>query len=143
MVRFQKGDAGFYADRSGFIFPLQTKFTSMVPIVDGNLPLSIESGFKGDLASEKEKTWVKEVISMVAYMNKSGIWNDNISQITVSQEGNLILIPREGKERFIFGSPTEAKAKFGRIGEYYEAIAPLDRGYRSVDVRYAGSIICK
>lgn len=143
VVRFQKGDAGFYADRSGFIFPLQTKFTSMVPIVDGNLPLSLEKGFKGDLSSEKERQWVREVISMVSFMEKSGIWSDNISQMTVSEDGNLILIPRRGRERFNFGSPTSVKAKFGRIGEYYEAIAPLEKGYTSVDVRYAGSIICK
>ena len=143
VVRFQKGEAGFYADKSGFIFPLQTKFTSMVPIVDGNLPLSIEKGFKGDLSSEKEQRWVKDVISMVAFMEKSGIWSDNISQMTVAPDGNLVLIPRRGKERFIFGSPTDVKGKFGRIGEYYEAVAPLERGYTRVDVRYSGSIICK
>lgn len=143
VVRFQKGEAGFYADRSGFIFPLQNKFTSMVPIVDGNLPLSIEKGFKGELSSEKEQLWVKEVIAMVAYMEKSGVWSENISQMTVSPEGNLVLVPRRGRERFIFGSPTDVKGKFGRMGEYYEAVAPLERGYTRVDVRYSGSIICK
>ena len=143
VVRFQKGEAGFYADKSGFIFPLQNKFTSMVPIVDGNIPISIDKGFKGDLSSEKERLWVKEVISMIAYMEKGGIWNENISQMTVSPEGNLVLIPREGKERFVFGSPTEVKAKFARIGEYYEAVAPLEKGYTRVDVRYSGNIICK
>ena len=143
VVRFQKGEAGFYADKSGFIFPLQNKFTSMVPIVDGNLPLSIEKGFKGELSSEKERLWVKEVIAMVSYMEKSRVWSDNISQMTVSPGGNLVLIPRKGRERFVFGSPTDVKAKFGRMGEYYEAVAPLERGYTTVDVRYSGSIICK
>ena len=80
---------------------------------------------------------------MIAYMEKGGIWNENISQMTVSPEGNLVLIPREGKERFVFGSPTEVKAKFARIGEYYEAVAPLEKGYTRVDVRYSGNIICK
>lgn len=143
VVRFQKGDAGFYADKSGFIFPLQNKFTSMVPIVDGNLPIALRSDFKGDLESEQERQWVRQVIGMVSYMEKSKLWNGNISQMTVGDDGNLILIPREGKERFIFGSPTSVKEKFGRIAGYYEAVAPLQKNYTRVDVRYSGSIICK
>ena len=143
VVRFQKGDAGFYADKSGYIFPLQSKFTSMVPIVDGQLPLSINKDFKGELSSEKEREWVNEVIAMIAYMDKSRLWSGNISQMTVSKGGDLTLIPREGRERFIFGSPTSVKEKFSRIAGYYEAIAPLDKGYTSVDVRYSGRIICK
>ncbi|MBR6054753.1 MAG: hypothetical protein IKP46_05385 [Bacteroidales bacterium] len=143
VVRFQKGDAGFYADRNGFIFPLQNKFTSMVPIVDGSLPIDLRGGVGGGLETEKEKQWVRQIIGMVTYMEKSRIWNDNISQMTVSDDGNLVLVPREGKERFIFGSPTSAKEKFGRIAEYYEAVAPLQKNYTSVDVRYSGRIICK
>lgn len=143
VIRFQKEDAGFYADRSGFIFPLQNKFTSMVPIMDGNLPLELQPDFKGIPSGEKEKMWVKQVISMVTYMEKSKVWSANISQMTVSKDGNIVLIPRVGKERFVFGSPTSVKEKFGRIAEYYEVIAPLQKNYTSVDVRYAGSIICK
>ena len=143
VIRFQKGDAGFYADRSGFIFPLQNKFTSMVPIMDGNLPFNLSADFKGDLALEKDRQWVRQVIGMVSYMEKSKIWNDNISQMTVSGDGNIVLVPREGKERFLFGSPTSVREKFARIGEYYEVVAPLQKNYTSVDVRYSGRIICK
>lgn len=143
VIRFQKGGAGFYADRSGFIFPLQNKFTSMVPIMDGNLPIALRGEYKGNLEDVKERMWVKQVIAMVSYMEKSKIWNDNIAQMTVSEDGNIVLIPREGKERFVFGSPTSVKEKFKRIEEYYEVIAPLQKNYTSVDVRYSKSIICK
>ena len=82
---------------------------------------------------------------MVNYMEKSGIWADNISQITVDGKGDLVLIPREGSEKFIFGSPDQAQDKFRRIEEYYRSIAPLkEKGYyTSVNVKYAKQVICR
>jgi hypothetical protein len=43
VVRFQKGDYGFYADERGFLFPLQNNYTSRVPIIDGKFRLLSEA----------------------------------------------------------------------------------------------------
>lgn len=145
VVRFQAPSGGFYADEKGFLFPLQENFTSLVPIIDGNVPIFEKDGFKGQPDTPEERAWLAMVIEMVNYMEKSGIWADNISQITVDGKGDLVLIPREGKEKFIFGSPDQAQDKFRRIEEYYRNIAPLkEKGYySSVNVKYAGQVICR
>ena len=53
-------------------------------------------------------------------------------------------VPREGAERFIFGTPTDIEAKFGRIRTYYESIAPSrETPYKTVDVRFDSQIICR
>ncbi len=55
------------------------------------------------------------------------------------------MIPREGNERFIFGSPFDAAAKFGRMADYYRYILP-DKGegyYRTVNVKFDKQIVCK
>ena len=145
VVRFQTATDGFYADEKGFLFPLQENFTSLVPIVDGNVPIQEKNGFKGQPDKPEERLWLSQVIEMVNYMEKSGIWADNISQITVDGKGDLVLIPREGSEKFIFGSPDQAQDKFRRIEEYYRSIAPLkEKGYyTSVNVKYARQVICR
>lgn len=145
VVRFQKGETGFYADERGFIFPLQDNFTSLVPIVDGEVPLFNPKDFKGSPKTEKEANWVNAIIEMVNYMNNSNIWNENISQISVSEEGDLILVPREGNERFIFGAPEDFGGKFRKIEKYYQYIRPLkeDGYYSTVNVKYKGQIICR
>ncbi len=145
VVRFQTATDGFYADEKGFLFPLQENFTSLVPIVDGNVPIKEKNGFKGQPDKPEERLWLSQVIEMVNYMEKSGIWADNISQITVDGKGDLVLIPREGSEKFIFGSPDQAQDKFRRIEEYYRSIAPLkEKGYyTSVNVKYARQVICR
>ena len=83
LVRFQKGNTGFYADEKGFIFPLQNNYTSRVPIVDGAVPLNVASGYKGEAKTPQEKQWLSRIIAMVTFMEASKVWAENISQITV------------------------------------------------------------
>ena len=45
VVRFQKAGGGFYADKEGYIFPLQKSYASHVQIIDGNIPLAANSGY--------------------------------------------------------------------------------------------------
>ena len=145
LVRFEKSDGGFYADADGFIFPLQTSYAAYVPIIDGNIPISAPDGYKGKSTSPEEQLWLDKIIRIIEYMNDSEVWSENIVQITVSSNGDLIMIPRQGKERFIFGSPDNPEEKFRRIEKYYENIVPAkgEGQYRTVNVKYDNQIICR
>ena len=141
VIRFQDGNNGFYADASGFIFPLQSRFCVRVPIVDGELPLKVARGFKGDRSDDK---WLMQMLGMASWMESSP-WDGIISQISVNADGDIVLIPREGRERFIFGSPDRIEDKLRLIRRYYEAIKPnTEKGkYAWVDVRQKGQIVCR
>ena len=81
---------------------------------------------------------------MIAYMDGT-VWCDNISQITADEGGNLVLIPREGRERFLFGRPERVREKFSLIDTYYESVRPAKGAdyYKTVDVRYRKQLICR
>lgn len=145
VVRFQKKDGGFYADAEGFLFPLQSSYSSRVQVIDGDIPLKANSGYKGKVENEKEKEWLDNVLNVVNFMETSKTWKDKIVQITVSEGGELTLVPREGKERFHFGQPDRIEEKFGKMEMYYSCILP-EKGsdaYTSVNVEYEGQIVCK
>lgn len=145
VIRFQKGSYGFYSDVNGFLFPLQENYTTPVPVMDGAVPIHSTEGYKGAPESESERAWLASVIAMVDYMGKSKIWAENIVQMHVNDDGDIVMIPREGRERFIFGSPTDAKAKFDRMSDYYRYILP-EKGedfYGTVNVKYDKQIVCK
>ena len=144
-LRFHTGGNGFYADESGFLFPLQSKYTARVPIIDGAVPVTVPKGFKGRPEAPKEQEWLSEVMDLVRFIARDRNFKDAFSQITVLRGGELVLIPRTGPERFLFGQPRGFEDKFERIRTYYEAIAPSkDPGYyRNVDVRYDKQIICR
>ena len=143
VLRFQSPDSGFYIDDRGFIFPLQENYTSLVPVIDGYIPVKVSPNYKGEAGTEKEAAWIRGVQEMIAYMQANAIWSQNIVQIHVDENSDIILIPREGNEKFIFGSPDDAPAKFSRIEKYYQYIQPGEKKYTSVNVKYKGQIICK
>ncbi len=145
IVRFQNGNHGFYADRQGYIFPLQENYTARVPIVVGHIPVTAAGGFKGRPEKESEALWLDGIIDLLNYIQKSDVWSRDIVQISVAQNGDLILIPREGREKFVFGKPDNVKEKFGRIEEYYKSVRPSkeDGYYSVVNVKYDGQVICR
>ena len=145
VVRFQKSGGGFYADAEGYIFPLQTTYASHVQVIDGNIPLAANSGFKGAIEDPKEMEWFERMMDIVNYMEKSRTWKDKIVQISVDKDRNVILIPREGNERFIFGQPVEIEEKFRKMEKYYTHIIPAKGAghYKTVDLKYKGQIVCK
>ena len=144
-VRFQKDEGGFYADEEGYIFPLQGNYTAYVPVIDGSIPVNVSGSYKGEAGTPEEKEWIKDMISLVGYMNESGVWAENIVQITVQDNGDLLLVPRQGKEKFLFGKPDRIEDKFSRIEKYYTGIVP-EKGegyYSTVNVKYDGQIVCR
>ena len=143
IVRFQHGGDGFYVDDRGFIFPLQDGYTSDVPVVDGEIPIFSGHGYKGEPQSKAEEEWIREIMGLISYMQKSKVWADNIVQISVLEGGDLVLVPREGKEKFIFGKATDVAAKFDRISRYYQYIRPVRDDYTSINVKFDNQIVCK
>jgi cell division protein FtsQ len=145
VLRFQKGDEGFYVDDRGYIFPLQKQFDAPVPVVDGAIPVRYTAGYKGKALTEEEQRWIGKVLDMMGWVRKSKVWEDAFVQVSVREGGDFVLTPREGKERFIFGQPEEVADKFDRIGKYYEYILPA-RGegyYKTVNVKFDRQIICR
>lgn len=145
VVRFQKDGHGFYADAKGFLFPLQNNYTSRVPIIDGDIPLDVKAGFKGKPGTGKEQEWLAKALELANFISSSPVWSENISQVSVRSNGDLVMIPRQGKEKFLFGQPDDIVAKFGKIEKYYTSIAPAKEPgcYSSVNVKYKGQIVCR
>ena len=145
VVRFQKGNKGFYAVEDCSLFPLQSTYTSHVMVVDGHIPLKIEHGYRGRPDTEEECRWLESIVSLVRYIETSKAWQGKIVQITVLQDGDLTLIPREGKERFLFGQPYGLEEKFEKMGLYYKSIRKEkgEDAYRTVDLRFKDQIVCR
>lgn len=143
IVRFQKQGGGFYADIDGFVFPLQSSYASYVHIVDGDIPVNMKSGHKGTIENPEEKQWFDKMMNVIRFIEGNTTWKDRIVQIHIENGGEMVLIAREGKERFIFGQPVNIKDKFDRMEKYYTAIAPQGREYNSVILKYDGQIVCR
>ena len=145
IVRFQKGSYGFYADKDGYIFPLQLSFTSHVLIIDGNIPINVNNVKNGTIKDAKERDWLLKTVGLVNFIENDKDWKRMIVQIHVNEDGDMILVPRDGQEQFLLGKPVDIQSKFEKIKKYYTAIIPKagSEKYKVIDLRYRGQIICK
>lgn len=148
IIRFQKGDVGFYADKNGVLFPLQNKFTSKVPIIEGNIPIKVNANYKFSLSDKNEQRWLLNVIELITYIESEKKWKGSIQQIHVNNKNELVLVSSRGKEKFLFGQATQIEEKFDKMEKYYRMIRPqkLEKDkttYSTVDLRYKEQIICR
>ena len=145
VVRFQKGTKGFYAVEDCSLFPLQSTYTSHVMVVDGYIPLKIEHGYLGKPDTEQGCKWLQDIVGLVKYIENSKTWKNKIVQITVLQDSDLMLIPREGQERFLFGQICDIEEKFDKMGLYYKSIrhSKGEGVYKTVDLRFKDQIVCR
>lgn len=140
----------FYADETGFMFPVRKKFKGNIPEISGDIPIAGAGTFKGEPATAKEKKWLTDMTSLIIYVRDNKIWHDAISKIIVKPGGDLVMTPSKGSETFLFGKPDNYIGKFRRLERYYEYIAPTRDGstkdkkpYKSVNVKFDGQIVCR
>ncbi len=144
ILRLQMKNGGFYADSDGYLFPLQASYSSRVPVIDGEIPLTVGSGYEGMPEKDTDREWLEKAMELVIFMEGNKEWKEKFVQITVCKGGDFVLVPRRGKERFLFGQPEEIEKKFGKIARYYTTILP-EKGsvYTSVNIKFADQIICR
>ena len=133
---------GYFADSDGIVFPQKKDRVESLLTVGGEFPLSMED-FPG--ASPEAKTWVRDIVDMAKYMEEDEFLRSAFSSVTSDSAGNLILRPKQGKEKFIFGGPDLFQDKFSRLKTYYRYILPAREKdyYAVVDVRFDGQIVCR
>ena len=143
VLRFQMGRNGFYADNEGVLFPLQSQYTAHVIVIDGKMPISWEDYRKKEF-NPRQQRWLQGVVELANTLREDFVWNEKISQIHCSPTYGMLLIPKEGQERFIIGEPEKIPEKLAKMGKYYTHIKPVkDKKYTRIDLRYDGQIICK
>lgn len=144
MIRFQTPSYGFYCDNDGVLLPLQKNFRTDVMIIDGHIPLDPQDCEKGRPDDPQDIKWLDDILKLADHVEHS-IWKDRIAQIHCNQDGELIIVPKDGNEKFIFGHPEDIERKFDKMKIYYERIlAEKGEGaYDSVDLRYKKQIVCK
>ncbi|MDE6871923.1 MAG: hypothetical protein K2J62_07395 [Bacteroidales bacterium] len=145
VVQFRKNGGGFYSDADGYLFPLQRHNPDDILYIDGNVPLRADSGYKGEAGSQEEKKWLDGILGMISYIDGHSWLSGKIARMSVLGNGDIVIYPVEGREKFIFGSPDNIDIKFKRIRYYYSEIVP-EKGsgtYSSVNVKYDGQVICR
>lgn len=143
VLRIQTENGGFYVDDTEFIFPLEKSYTSYVPVITGNIPLQVKENQRGAL-TEKGSAWIKRMTLLGNFLQNNSFWGDQIEQIYIDEKGDLVLFPRSGPRRIVFGDAGGLEEKFTKLYAFYSQILPVAgwERYREVNLKYRGQIVC-
>lgn len=143
LLRIESSNGGFYVDENCYVFPLVNTFTSYVPIVTGDIPLSLNSNLRGKL-NEKEEEWLSLMLKIGEYIEKDPLWRAQIQQIDIQNNGDIVLYTRVGDQTIVLGNGENFKENFHKLELFYRNIVPLKgwNRYSTINLKYLDQVVC-
>ncbi len=119
----------YYIDNDRKKMPVVEKVVSYIPIATGNI--------SDELAQN-------QLFDFVQYIKEHKKWDEQIEQIVVTENEEIELIPRIGKQLILFGKISNFEKKFNSLDLLYSEIFSKTgwNYYNKINIRYDGKIIC-
>ena len=143
VIRFDNGQEKWYADPSGYLFPVTHSVD--VPVVTGKIPLALTARFKGETPRESQ-AWMAGMIELARYIDSKPYLQREIAQIDIAPGGDIVLYTRTAGPSIIFGDSGDYEAKFQKLDAWWRNIVPqIEPGktYKTINLKYNQQIICK
>ncbi len=118
----------FYIDKDGNKMLLSENHTARVLVISGNV----------DLISELK------IFSLAKYIDEHSFWRSQIMQIYVDESGELLLIPRVGDQKIVFGKTDNMIKKFDKLSLFYRKgiVGNGWKKYSTINLKFKNQIVC-
>ena len=113
IARFKTSGKEFYMTDDGNQIPLSSSATMRVPIVTGNIDHFL-------MQTNESKMLYRDLVSMLTYCDQDEFLSALIEQIDIDYKGELVCIPKVGKEQILFGNLSDYQEKLEKLKKYYE-----------------------
>lgn len=104
----------YFLDESGNKVPVINGGALRVPLASGNIE-PFTQGFE----NKTGKSALKDIFWIVKYIAKDDFLHALVEQIYVDPSGEIVLIPKVGKEKLIFGGAEQMEEKFENLKIFY------------------------
>lgn len=129
VFRVIDGSFSYYVDAEGTILPHSKSGTANVLTVTGHVTREVID---------------EELLGLVEFINSDSFWKAQIQQIHVQSDGDLLLVPRVGSHKIIFGEAVDIEKKFRNLKAVYEK--GFSHGgwdeYKYVSLKYNNLVVC-
>lgn len=133
-----RGD-NYYLDEEGKKMPLSKHFSARVVAATGAI-----TPFTPDYLNKK-KHRVKDLFELATYIKGDNFLDALIDQIYVREDGEMILVPKMGRQDILIGSLDNLDAKVQNLKAFYQYITPYEgwQKYHAIDLRFKGQVVCQ
>lgn len=130
MFRVMLSDGGYYVDTKREIMPVLHGCASYVPVVSGRVGKTFAT---------------HELFDFISYLEEDELWHNQITQVHITEQQEIILIPRVGNHRIELGKLTNYEQKMEKLRQLYlNGFNKLGwKPYTAIDLRYKGQAVCR
>lgn len=126
---FSDSGEAFYVDRDREVLPVSINFAVHVPIATGKI---------------NDEFAQNELYDFVSYLKNSSTWEAWIDQIVVKDNKDVVLIPKAGDFKIVFGQLDQLNEKFSRLELFFEKglnVVGWNR-YKEINLKFENQIVC-
>lgn len=129
----------FYIDEKGGKMPLSSLYSADVLIANG----SIAEQYNGKDDSV-HSLLLRSLFYLTSIIRGDKFWNAQIEQIYIEPNQDIVLIPRVGDHKIVFGDTSNAIEKFENLEVFYQKALPKVgwQTYHTINVKYRGQVVC-
>jgi cell division protein FtsQ len=137
IVRITSAKGDYYLDVDGYYVPFSENNTARVPIATGNI-----GKYKEDFQT-KGKNTLKDVFEISQSINADPFLNALVEQIHVESNGELVLIPKVGREKIFFGYTDRIDEKFENLKIFYKNALPREgwNKYKYLNLKWENQVV--
>ncbi len=132
--------AAYYLDENGVRVPHMRGSMLRIPIVTG-----VKDTFFDQIIVSDKPSKLKEVFQVVKYISTDPFLSALIEQVSIEKGGNedIVLVPKVGREKIIFGDASDIRAKFDNLKIFYRDGMPKLgwSRYKTLNLSYTKQVI--
>lgn len=131
--------AGYYLDENGKQVPVIQGNAVRVPVVTG-----LRGKFDPKFLTAEKPSKLKDIFTIMSYVKGDAFLASLIEQVHVEQDsvGDIVLIPKIGREKVIFGGIEDMEYKFEKLKIFYRDGLPRLgwNRYKSLNLKYGNQV---
>ncbi len=141
IVRVMDGsNRSYYLDEDGDQVPIVEKSAIRVPLATGHFELYQEEKFKSGKPGK-----LKEVYEVSKAIFADTFLTALVEQIDVKEDGEIVLIPKIGRQEIVLGDASNLEEKFDNLKIMYKEGLPREgwRKFNVLKLNYKGQVVAE
>lgn len=144
---FTKNES-YYIDKNGKLMLPSKKFTARLPIANGYINEPFTKRYMYDFSNLNDSlatiSILDDLYKVASYLYQSEFWQAQIEQIYVNKDSDIVLIPKVGNHKIVFGGAKNIEAKFSKLMIFY--VKGLNKTgwneFSTINLKYNNQIVC-
>ncbi len=129
----------YYLDEKGGKMPLSSLYSANVLVANG----AIDERYDG-LNDSVQSGLVRSLFYLGNVIRADKFWTAQVEQIYIEQNQDIILIPRLGDHKIVFGDTSNTLEKLNNLLVFYQKAMPKVgwQTYHTINVKFKGQLVC-